>query len=160
MIAMTVGAMTNQTVALVPTETSVQQRVRIEHCEKTMGQMWRNNVGACEDATGRMVRYGLGNDSAQLNRVVKSSDLIGITPTLITPEMVGYSLGVFTAYEIKAPGWRMPTPMPGRELKDQPDATQRALAQQRFHDIVRAACGFAGFVTDPGDIDRIIRRCR
>ena len=35
---------------------------------------------------------------------------------------------------------------------------KRALAQAKFHDIVRAACGYAGFVTDPADIPRIIGR--
>ena len=139
-------------------EAAVQQHVRVEHCKATNGQIWRNNVGACTDDTGRMIRYGLGNDSAQLNAEIKSSDLIGITPTLITPDMVGYWLGVFTAYEVKPSGWRMPTPIAGRAFKDQPDATKRALAQQRFHDIVRAACGYAGFVTDPRDIYGIIRR--
>lgn len=130
-------------------ETTVQQRVRLEHCANVPGgQIWRNNVGACEDQTGRIIRYGLGNDSAQLNRQIKSSDLIGITPTLITQEMVGFHLGVFTAYEIKAPGWSL---RPGDE---------RGLAQQRFHAIVKEACGFAGFVTDPRDIYRIIGRCR
>lgn len=46
------------------------------------------------DNDGRMVRYGLGNDSKRLNDVWKSSDLIGITR------------GKFTAVEVKAPGWR------------------------------------------------------
>lgn len=127
-------------------EAAIQQLVRVEHCQATRGQIWRNNSGACTDQTGRLVRYGLGNDSAQLNKAVKSSDLIGITPTLITPAMVGYTLGVFTAYEVKPSDWRM---RPGDE---------RALAQQRFHDIVREACGYAGFVTDPRDIYRIIGR--
>ena len=139
-------------------ETSVSQRIRLAHCEATNGQIWRNNVGACTDNTGRQIRYGLGNDSAQLNAAVKSSDLIGITPTLITPDMVGYWLVVFTAYEVKRPGWRMPTPIEGRAPRDQPEATRRALAQAKFHDIVRAACGYAGFVTDPQDIYGIIRR--
>lgn len=127
-------------------ETTVQQLTRVRHCEVTGGQIWRNNSGACTDDTGRLVRYGLGNDSAQLNAVIKSSDLIGITPTLITPAMVGYTLGVFTAYEIKPSGWH------------QTPGDKRASAQARFHDIVRAACGYAGFVTSPDDILRIIGR--
>ena len=127
-------------------ETVVQQQTRLEHCRLTNGQNWRNNSGACTDDTGRLIRYGLGNDSAQLNAQIKSSDLIGITPTLITPGMVGYSLCVFTAYEITPSGWTL---RPG---------DKRGLAQARFHDIVRAACGYAGFVTDPADILRIIGR--
>lgn len=131
-------------------ETAVQQHVRLEHCRATNGQIWRNNSGAGriigDDGVERMIRWGLANESAQQNAEIKSSDLIGITPTLITPEMVGYWLGVFTAYEVKPTGWKM---RPG---------DKRALAQQRFHDIVRAACGYAGFVTDPRDIYGIIRR--
>lgn len=137
-------------------EAVVQQRAWLEHAP--FGVMWRNNSGACTDATGRLVRYGLGNDSAQINKVMKSSDLIGITPTLITPEMVGYYLGVFTAMETKPSNWKMPTPIAGRKFEDQPEATKRAIAQAHFHDIVRANCGYAGFVTDPRDIYGIIRR--
>ena len=48
--------------------------------------------------------------------------------------------------EVKASGWRM---TPGDE---------RAIAQQRFHELVREAGGYAGFVTDPGEIGRIIGR--
>lgn len=127
-------------------ETAIQQQTRLLHCQVTRGHAWRNNSGACTDDTGRLIRYGLGNDSAQLNAQIKSSDLVGITPTLITQAMVGYSLGVFTAYEIKPSGWTLRP------------SDARGLAQQRFHAIVREACGFAGFVTDPNDIYGIISR--
>lgn len=127
-------------------ESTVQNLTRVEHVKATNGQIWRNNSGAYVDEHGRMVRYGLANDSKQLNDQIKSSDLIGITPTLITPQMVGYALGVFTAYECKPEGWHL---RPG---------DKRGLAQQRFHDIVRQACGYAGFVTDPHDIYGIIGR--
>lgn len=40
----------------------------------------------------RAVRYGLA---------VGSSDLIGITPVKITPDMVGKTIGVFTGVEVK-----------------------------------------------------------
>jgi hypothetical protein len=127
-------------------ESTVQTNTRIEHCRVTRGQLWRNNSGAYMDDHGRMVRYGLANESAQENRVIKSSDLIGITPVLIQPHMVGYHLGVFTAYEVKPSGWKLRP------------SDKRGLAQQNFHDIVRASCGFAGFVTDPSDIYGIIGR--
>ncbi len=111
-----------------------------------IGPIWRNNSGACTDATGRLVRYGLGNDSAQINASVKSSDLIAITPVKITADLIGQTLGVFTALEIKSPGWT------------QRPSDARALAQEKFHDIVRKAGGFAGFVTSPECIGRIIDR--
>ncbi len=128
-------------------ETVVQQQTRLLHCQLTNGQIWRNNSGACTDDTGRLIRYGLGNDSAQLNAEIKSSDLIGITPVQAYVEGKGWLiLGVFTAYEIKPSNWHL---TPG---------DKRGLAQQRFHDIVRSAGGFAGFVTDPRDIVGITGR--
>jgi hypothetical protein len=127
-------------------EAAVQQQVRLAMAQAGC-QIWRNNSGACMDERGRMIRYGLGNDSAQLNAHIKSSDLIGITPVQAYVEGRGWGLlGVFTALEVKASGWRM---TPGDE---------RAIAQQRFHELVREAGGYAGFVTDPGEIGRIIGR--
>lgn len=127
------------------TETVNQQQARLIMA-RLGGHGWRNNSGACTDETGRLIRYGLGNDSAQLNAVIKSSDLIGITPVRIEPHMVGYYLGVFTALEIKNSGWHL---TPG---------DKRGQAQAKFHQIVRDACGYAGFVTDPSDVYRIIGR--
>lgn len=127
-------------------ETVVQQQTRLAFAH--VGPMWRNNSGAFEDKTGRMVRYGLGNDSAQLNAAIKSSDLIGITPVMAFLASTGRweRLGVFTALELKASGWHA---TPGDE---------RAIAQAKFHAIVRDAGGFAGFVTDPDQINSIIKR--
>lgn len=125
-------------------EAAVQTHTRLAHAQ--IGPMWRNNSGACYDDRGRLVRYGLGNDSAQINREIKSSDLIGITPVLITPNMYGQILGVFTAYECKPSYW-------GFREKD-----ERAVAQAKFHRIVRDAGGFAGFVNDPNQIHSIIKR--
>ena len=65
----------------------------------------RNNSGALPDRTGRVVRYGLGNVSKTYTDKVKSSDLIGITKVVITPSMVGKTLGVFTAVEVKKEDW-------------------------------------------------------
>lgn len=128
-------------------ESVVQQRTRLDHCTLTGGVIYRNNSGACTDETGRLIRYGLGNDSAQLNAEIKSSDLIGITPEWAYVPRLGWGwLGVFTAYEIKPSGWHM---RPG---------DKRAIAQDRFHGIVRNVGGYAGFVTDPADIVGIIRR--
>lgn len=57
--------------------------------------MFRNNVGAYRDETGRVIRYGVGNPGG--------SDLIGWTPVTITPDMVGRTVAVFTAVEVKTP---------------------------------------------------------
>ena len=79
-----------------------------------------------------MVRYGLGNDSAQVNAVLKSSDLIGITP-------VG-GVGIFTSYEIKKPGWRY-------------TGTPREVAQLRWLELVVSLGGIGKFISDVRDLD-------
>jgi len=134
-------------IVAMTSEVAVQSATRRDHAY--IGPMWRNNSGACYDERGRLIRYGLGNDSAQINQEIKSSDLIGITPVLITPTMYGQILGVFTAYECKPSGWR---------YNSVPSKSNRDIAQNKFHNIVRDAGGFAGFVSDPNDIHSIIRR--
>ncbi len=86
-------------------EASVQVELRLAAAQRG-ATLWRNNSGACLDQSGRMIRYGLGNDSKKLNEVWKSADLIGITPVTVTPEMVGRTLGVFTGVEVKGAAWR------------------------------------------------------
>jgi len=55
--------------------------------------LFRNNVGAYKTQEGYYVRYGVGGAGG--------SDLIGIAPIVITPDMVGKTVGVFTAIEVK-----------------------------------------------------------
>ena len=130
---------------MAQTEAGVQTQVRLTMAR--MGAlMYRNNSGAFTDEYGRHVRFGLGNDSAQLNAQIKSSDLIGATPLLIQPQHIGQTVGVFTALEIKQPGWHL---TPG---------DKRGQAQKRFLDIVASVGGYAGFVTDPADLVRILGR--
>ena len=69
--------------------------------------LFRNNSGAMTDQTGRLIRFGLGNESPALNKVWKSSDLIGILPVVVQPSHVGKTLGVFLAVETKKPGWHL-----------------------------------------------------
>lgn len=98
-------------------EARAQQDARME-AGRRKGVLWRNNVGATKTQEQHKcpkcqfvyvenkppLRYGLCNDSAQLNAKFKSSDLIGIKPVLITPQMVGQTIGQFWAVEVKAPG--------------------------------------------------------
>lgn len=98
-------------------EAATQSRLRVE-APKVGARLWRNNNGACREVrededgnavpTDRIIRYGLGNDSKKLSDVFKSSDLIGITPVTIQPQHVGRSVGLFTAVEVKHPGWKRP----------------------------------------------------
>ena len=127
--------------AALPTmlESAVQQRVRLE-LARAGALVWRNNVGACEDRTGRIIRYGLCNESAQMNRSLASSDLIGVMPMTITPDMVGKTIGVFTAVECKHSDWHLTS------------GDQRAQAQKRFIDLVRSVGGIGGFVSDPAQV--------
>lgn len=125
-------------------ESAIQSQTRAQF--GFVGPIWRNNSGVLPDRNGRPVRYGLSNDSKELNRKTKSSDLIGITPVLITPDMFGAILGVFTALECKPSGWAY------REND------KRAAAQLKYHEIVRQAGGYAGFVSDPAQINEIIKR--
>ena len=125
-------------------ESAVQQRTRLE-LARLGALVYRNNVGACEDKQGRIIRYGLCNESAQMNRALKSSDLIGVTPVLIQPHHVGRTLGVFTAIECKHSDWHM-TP-----------SDARAQAQQRFIELIRSVGGIGGFVTDPAQVHELVR---
>jgi hypothetical protein len=86
-------------------EAAVQQEIRLEAARRST-PLLRNNNGACYDDRGRLVRYGLGNDSSKINKVFKSSDLIGIYPIMITPEMVGSVVGQFFAVEVKPTTWQ------------------------------------------------------
>lgn len=81
-------------------EAANQQQLRLA-APRNNALLWRNNVGACTTDDGRHLRFGLGNDSAQMNRVMKSSDLIGVERVVITPDMVGQVIGRFVAVEVK-----------------------------------------------------------
>lgn len=117
-------------------ESHAQSLIRLEAGELGI-QLFRNNVGVLRDEAGRPVRYGLANDSAQLNAVLKSSDLIGWRPVVITPEMVGQTVAVFTARECKAPGWTY-------------RGTEREVAQKRWLDMINHHGGDAAFATGRG----------
>ena len=126
-------------------EAAVQQHTRLE-LARAGALVFRNNVGACMDLNGRMIRYGLGNDSKQLNEKIKSSDLIAVVPTVITQDMVGQTIGVFAAIECKESGWHLTA------------GNLRGIAQQKFIDLVKGVGGFGGFVTDPAQVHGIIKR--
>lgn len=126
-------------------EAAIQQQLRLE-AARLGWHLWRNNNGACRDDTGRLIRYGLANDSARLSKQIKSSDLIGWVPVLITPDMVGQTVAVFTSIEAKRSDWRL---QPG-------DA--HAQAQARWIDLVKGSGGYGGFVTDPSQLKEIPRR--
>ncbi len=85
-------------------EAAVQSEVRLEAAAKGI-ILFRNNVGVLEDKTGRPVRYGLANDSARLNKMIKSSDLIGWRRVRIEQPHVGSIIAQFVSREVKAGNW-------------------------------------------------------
>ncbi len=119
-------------------EQDLQSLVLVETSKRSM-RLWRNNVGVHMTDRGVPVRYGLCNTSKQLNQVLKSSDLIGITPTVVTQEMVGTTVGIFTSYEIKKPGWKY-------------TGTPRETAQCAWLVLVRSLGGISKFISDLTDI--------
>lgn len=114
-------------------EAAVQARVRLRVAQQG-GRAWRNNVGALLDARGVPVRYGLANDSSQVNEKIKSADVVGIMPVRIGPEHVGSVIGQFWSRECKAVGWRY-------------TGTPREVAQLAWAQLVLGLGGDAGFTT-------------
>ena len=115
-------------------ESAVQAAVRLEAARRG-ARVFRNNSGvATEDK--RIIRYGLMNESAPVNAVCKSSDLIGITPTQCD---CGRVFGVFTAIECKRPGWVFRK------------SDQRAVAQLNFINLIVSLGGVGKFVTSVED---------
>lgn len=76
------------------TEAELLRRILIRASERGM-RLFRNQIGKYLLADGRWLTSGL---------CVGSSDLIGWTPVVVTQEMVGQTLAVFTAIETKAKG--------------------------------------------------------
>jgi len=109
-------------------EQTIQQQIRLA-CSRGPTRLWRNNVGRLLDQQGRPVTFGLCPGSA---------DLVGFTTVTITPEMVGQTVAIFTAVEVKAP-------------------TGRATPQQTaWLEHVRAAGGRAGIARSVDDAACII----
>ena len=106
--------------------------------------LFRNNSGAMTDQTGRLIRFGLGNESPALNARWKSSDLIGILPVVVQPSHVGQTLGVFLAVETKKPGWRL---TPG---------DKRGLRLAAFLQSVRGFGGVGGFCCTADDFAKLL----
>lgn len=102
-------------------EAAVLNAVRLAAAQRGW-RLFRNNCGAMQDKTGRVVRYGLANESKQMNAVVKSGDLIGWDDT-----------GRFVSIECKGVGSRT-----------DPD---RLAAQERWRDLVAASGGYS-VITD------------
>lgn len=97
-------------------------------------RVFRNNVGLFETKDGRKVRTGL---------CVGSSDLIGWTPMVVTPEMVGKRVAIFTSIEVKTKN------------------TKTTPIQLAWHQAVNTAGGIAMIEQDPMNVvNRILEMKR
>lgn len=108
-------------------ETTILQQCRIA-AHKYGLQLFRNNCGSLEDKKGRWVQFGLAKGSG---------DLIGYKSVVITPEMVGKKLAIFTSVEVKVPGKKL-TP-----------------AQENWMREVRRAGGIADVVHSPDELIKL-----
>lgn len=95
--------------------------------------MMRNNVGSYKDKNGNWIKYGVGG--------VGAADTLGWTEVIITPEMVGKRVAVFTSCEYKA--------SKGGRLSP---------AQGAWRDLVIRAGGFAGVARSEGEAVDIIKQ--
>ena len=119
-------------------EAAVQSLIRLEATRKG-ARLWRNNVGATVTPEGSFIRYGLANESSAVNARVKSADLIGIRPVLITQDHVGCTIGQFTSREVKAANWRY-------------TGNDREQAQLRWAELILSLGGNACFATGEGTL--------
>lgn len=119
-------------------EAAIQTRIRLESSKKGI-MLMRNNVGVLTNTNGVPIRYGLMNESKQLNSKFKSSDLIGIRPIRIEPEYVGRLIGQFVARECKKENWEYA-------------ATKEEIAQLKFLELVMSYGGDAAFANKEGTL--------
>lgn len=133
-------------------EAFVQSKIRLEAASASpRTYLWRNQVGAgsvvdksklcpiCEPLARRPIRWGLANDSSQINKVIKSADLIGGRSLLITQAMVGSTVLQFLSRECKAEDWRF-------------RGTLEENAQLAWATLINSLGGDARFVTGPGSL--------
>ena len=111
-------------------ETTLQQQIRLAVGTRPDARLFRNQVGSLPDPrTGRLVTFGLARGSA---------DLIGWRTVVVTPDMVGTRLAVFTSIEIKTASGRL-----------RPE-------QQAWLGVVRGAGGIAGVARSVADAELIL----
>lgn len=115
---------------MLKSEANIQNEILME-LSKQGCLVWRQDTGAYKDPkSGRLVRYGLCKGS---------SDVIGAIPVEITQDMVGKTVAIFGAWEVKT-------------------ATGRIRPEQKlFIAAVRKSGGRAGIARSAEDAVRIAR---
>jgi len=119
------------------TEAEATAAIRLDLGKRPDVKLLRNSKGSFQNERGQWVRYGLLMDG--------SSDWIGFKRVTITPDMVGQTVAVLLALEIKAPGAK-PSGKDARKLWDD---------QEKFCEFIRVSGGLAGVVRSPADARRV-----
>ena len=81
-------------------ETNIMNKIMLK-MSKNGYLPWRNNVGVFKSMDG--------NQTIRIGQV-GSSDIMAIKPTVITQDMVGQTIGVFVAVEVKTENGRQSEP--------------------------------------------------
>jgi hypothetical protein len=110
-------------------ESNIQAEIRLA-LSGAGAVIFRNNVGQTVTQDGRVIRYGVCNPGG--------ADLIGWVPVVVDESMVGQTLAVFCAVEVKRPGGKV------------------SESQQRFLDAVQRSGGIAGVARSPSEALKII----
>lgn len=123
-------------------ETNLMKTIQLALGKLPNVKLFRNNTGMGWQGTRMKAPAGLVtlSDARPLDAGLckGSSDLIGWTSVVITPEMVGKKVALFTALEIKNESGRITT------------------EQQNFVDQVAQAGGIAGIVRTPEFAENLI----
>jgi hypothetical protein len=119
-------------------EAAVVKRCQVR-ASKMGGRLWKNHKGAAVLQDGTFMRYGLLNESKRISDEIKSSDLIGGYPRVITADMVGSTICQLWLVECKEEDWH---------FRDDPHAN----AQLKFLELGLAMGARATFATSEDDI--------
>lgn len=80
-------------------EKNLQSQILLKVGSRSDTRLFRNNQGVATYPDGSQVRYGICNPGG--------SDLIGYHSRIITPDMVGTKVAIFTAIEVKSQDGRI-----------------------------------------------------
>ena len=130
-------------------EALATQEVR-EAASVLNARVFRNNAGACKDSEGNFISFGLGNDGSKAAKGLKFGDYVGFTPVVITSDMIGKTLAVFTNLEIK------PNGAMDKTLREACREGSREYFQWKTIQFVLKNGGLAGFVTNKSDVEQVL----
>lgn len=125
-------------------ESEIQQQIRIV-TSRLGWRLWRNNKGAGKLENGNFIRWGLCNETPALGSQIRSADLIGIRPVLITAEHIGTTIGQLVSIECKRENWKPSL------------ADPHEIAQRRWRDLINDLGGYAIITSDIETLDTTVK---